>query len=438
MTRHPGFIRRALLAACVAVVPAAELPAAEPSAETRLQLNELEYLEMPGLNVMLAHDYYPEGHQGGVGIIQNGLRVATNGDLRLEPHAGPVAARAQGRRARRGPEGRRDQRAARVPRRREEPEGLQSDRLPRPAFRLHGAGAAGRRSPSGSSSTSTRRCRTRGSAASASTSSCFPGSCSARRTTGRAVGLFPRQANGPGALDAASATTSRSRWRPAGNSSSRPNRRAQRMTIDDVAGGELELARRPRRAQQRLVRRAGAGAEGRGERCDRVAGHTACHPRLDVRRRSCRSRRSATIPKQPKIAVIELDAHDARRPPVALSARSRRRRPREGGRGQPAGLGPLSALPLPAASISPRSRKPGMYVVSYGDARIARSRSAPTCSRAHVWQPTLEYFLPVQMCHMRVTDQLPRLARGLSPRRRAHGAGQPQPFRRLPRRGRRR
>ncbi|HEX8687863.1 MAG TPA: hypothetical protein VF654_15245, partial [Pyrinomonadaceae bacterium] len=53
-----------------------------------LRINELEYLEMPGLNVMLAHDYYPESHQGGVGIIQNGLRVATNGDLRLEPAPG--------------------------------------------------------------------------------------------------------------------------------------------------------------------------------------------------------------------------------------------------------------------------------------------------------------------------------------------------------------
>src|ERR1044071_6204908 len=53
-----------------------------------LRVNELEYLEMPGLNVMLAHDYYPERHQGGVGVIQNGLRVATNGDLRLEPTPG--------------------------------------------------------------------------------------------------------------------------------------------------------------------------------------------------------------------------------------------------------------------------------------------------------------------------------------------------------------
>src|SRR3712207_1199334 len=53
-----------------------------------LRINELEHPEMPGLNVMLAHDYYPESHQGGVGVIQNGLRVATNGDLRLEPTPG--------------------------------------------------------------------------------------------------------------------------------------------------------------------------------------------------------------------------------------------------------------------------------------------------------------------------------------------------------------
>ena len=59
-------------------------PASVATPATALRLNELEYLEMPGLNVMLAHDYYPESHQGGVGIIQNGRRVATNGDLRLD------------------------------------------------------------------------------------------------------------------------------------------------------------------------------------------------------------------------------------------------------------------------------------------------------------------------------------------------------------------
>src|SRR5947208_11525664 len=51
-------------------------------------LKEKEYLEYQGVNVMLAYDFYPESHQGGVGIIQNGLRVATNGDIRLEPTPG--------------------------------------------------------------------------------------------------------------------------------------------------------------------------------------------------------------------------------------------------------------------------------------------------------------------------------------------------------------
>lgn len=53
-----------------------------------LQINENEYFEKPGLNVMVFFDIYPEGHQGAVGIIQNGVRVATNGDLRLEPTPG--------------------------------------------------------------------------------------------------------------------------------------------------------------------------------------------------------------------------------------------------------------------------------------------------------------------------------------------------------------
>ncbi|HSR17818.1 MAG TPA: glycoside hydrolase family 9 protein, partial [Ignavibacteriaceae bacterium] len=41
-----------------------------------------------GLNVMLFDDFYPEGHQGGVTIIQYGVRVAANGDLRLEQAPG--------------------------------------------------------------------------------------------------------------------------------------------------------------------------------------------------------------------------------------------------------------------------------------------------------------------------------------------------------------
>ncbi|MBN1790518.1 MAG: glycoside hydrolase family 9 protein [Bacteroidales bacterium] len=53
-----------------------------------LIINDQNYFELPGLNVMVFEDIYPEGHQGGVGIIQHGIRVATNGDVRLEATPG--------------------------------------------------------------------------------------------------------------------------------------------------------------------------------------------------------------------------------------------------------------------------------------------------------------------------------------------------------------
>lgn len=57
-------------------------------AQENLKLNEKEYFHRQGLDVTFFSDYYPEGHQSGVTIIQHGIRVAANGDLRLEPSPG--------------------------------------------------------------------------------------------------------------------------------------------------------------------------------------------------------------------------------------------------------------------------------------------------------------------------------------------------------------
>ena len=46
------------------------------------------YYNCEGVDVMAFSDFYPEGHQGGVSVIMNGHRVATNGDIRLEPTPG--------------------------------------------------------------------------------------------------------------------------------------------------------------------------------------------------------------------------------------------------------------------------------------------------------------------------------------------------------------
>ena len=56
-------------------------------------VNDFDCFEAPGLSMMVFHDLYPreDYKQGGLEIIQHGERVATNGDLRLEPTPGQWA-----------------------------------------------------------------------------------------------------------------------------------------------------------------------------------------------------------------------------------------------------------------------------------------------------------------------------------------------------------
>ncbi len=53
-----------------------------------LRINDRDYFARQGLNVTVFSDYYPDGHQTGVTVIQHGARVAANGDLRLEASPG--------------------------------------------------------------------------------------------------------------------------------------------------------------------------------------------------------------------------------------------------------------------------------------------------------------------------------------------------------------
>ncbi|MFP4547585.1 MAG: glycoside hydrolase family 9 protein [Fidelibacterota bacterium] len=53
-----------------------------------ITINEKGYFEKRGLNVMVLNDIYPEGHQGGIAIIQHGRRVTNNGNLSLQPTPG--------------------------------------------------------------------------------------------------------------------------------------------------------------------------------------------------------------------------------------------------------------------------------------------------------------------------------------------------------------
>jgi hypothetical protein len=50
-----------------------------------MKVNDKEYLEKPGLSVLAFHDFYPTGSQGGIEIIQHGERIAANGFIRMQP-----------------------------------------------------------------------------------------------------------------------------------------------------------------------------------------------------------------------------------------------------------------------------------------------------------------------------------------------------------------
>ena len=56
--------------------------------EKGLTINDQDYFEMPGLNVLVYHNTFSEGHQGGIEIIQHENRVATGGNLRLNATPG--------------------------------------------------------------------------------------------------------------------------------------------------------------------------------------------------------------------------------------------------------------------------------------------------------------------------------------------------------------
>jgi len=59
--------------------------------ENTIRINDEGYYEAPGINFTMFDDFYPEGHQGGLTIIQCGTRIAANGDIRLEPSPGQWA-----------------------------------------------------------------------------------------------------------------------------------------------------------------------------------------------------------------------------------------------------------------------------------------------------------------------------------------------------------
>lgn len=67
----------------ILVVVFALLCITSTSARSELVVTETEYLKSPQISVLIFHNIYPVGKQGGIEIIQHDKRVATNGNIHL-------------------------------------------------------------------------------------------------------------------------------------------------------------------------------------------------------------------------------------------------------------------------------------------------------------------------------------------------------------------
>ena len=391
-----------------AAISAIAMATAAMAADETLAINDLEYLEMAGLNVMLAHDYYPEGHQGGVGVIQNGQRVATNGDLRLEPTPGqwqPTPAVGT----------RRVDRVSNeisvhmaYPNESQNRKGLNP--IAYPDLKL---GYDVKVRPDGRSFRIIVDLDEPLPAAWVGkvgfNLELFPGVLFGKTfEIGGRFGSFPRQANGPGAV-----ADGDYELEPLGHGPKltvAPESDLQRMSIEAVRGGEIELL--DGRAQHNngwFVARAlvPAGAT-------KAAIEWRVTPNVIPGWRSDPVIQVSQVgyhPRQPKIAVIELDRRETVFRPVSLYRITE--------------TGPVKVAERPAMDWGRFLRfhylrfdftdvvKPGMYAVGYGDLRSNVFQISEHVFERNVWQPTVEYFLPVQMDHMRVNDHY-RVWHGLS------------------------
>jgi endoglucanase len=368
----------------------------------QLSLNEQEYLEMDGLNVMLAHDFYPESHQGGVGIIQNGLRVATNGDIRLEPTPGqwqPVPK--VGKRMI-------DRAKQEISVRMEYPDQDKNRKGFNPIIypdlniayvvRVRPEGKAFRIIVDFDQPVPDAWIGKVG-----FNFELFPGILFGKSYyADQQFGIFPRQANGPGYID------SDKEYQLVPLASGKkltiaPETENQRMTIENAGPGNLELID-------------GRGKHNNGWFTVRsLVAKGATKNAIDwlITPYAVPGFQSAPVvqisqvgyhPEQQKVAVIELDKKDTRRLPATLLRVSENggfekvieTTPKEWGK-----FLRYTYLQLDFSSV----KKPGMYVVKYGNYTTEPFQISTEVFKRHVWQPTLEYFLPVQMCHMRVNDR---------------------------------
>ena len=369
------------------------LPVAAAAADD-FKLNRLEYFERPGINVMYGQDYYPEGHQGGLSIIMHDERIASNGDVRLEPSPGqwsPIpkpgkrevnAATQEIRVALEYPDPARDRKGfnpieypdlklAYTVRARPEGESIRvsidfSAPIPKAWVGKVGFNLE-----------------------------LFPGLLFGKSyQLGKSDGVFQQQPSGPGETP----LLARGKVLEVA-----PETELYHLSITSVRGGELQLLDgRGNHNNGWFVVRSLVPA---GATRNAIEWLVTPYAKAGwIRTPVIQVSQVGYHPKQPKQVLIELDPRDTDRENVILQ--------RIGSLGQVKTV--ISRKPLEwgrflryeyARLDFSEVTEPGVYIVKYGEQRSNPFRINANVFAREVWQPTLEYFLPAQMCHMKVMEK---------------------------------
>ncbi len=366
-----------------------------------LQLTEDGYFDMPGLSVTLFHDIYPEGHQTGVTIIQHDSRVAANGDLRLEPAPGqwqPVPKVGQRKVDR-------QQNQVSIPCAYPNPDlnrkGFNPIIYPDLEFEYQ------------------IRVQAQGSSIIVAVDlenplpeewigkvgfnlELFPGELFGKAfyMDGKA-GSFPRQLNGPmmpqddGSFEVEPlAKGQKFVIAPASD--------LRKMTIESFAG-ELELldGRSHHNNGWFILRSAVPSGATKNAIQWRIS------PQLQANWRRLPVIQLSQVgyhPKQQKFAVIECDRRHQPLDLISLERVDATGTVQTVVQTKPAAWGEFLRYTYLKFDFS-QIREEGLYRVRYGDQLSPLFEIGEDIYQRHVWQPVLEYFLPVQMCHMRINDR---------------------------------
>lgn len=364
-------------------------------------LTENGYLERGGVNVMAFEDHYPQGHQSGVEIIQHGIRTATNGDLRLNPTPGqwdpvPTLDNRSVNREQSTITG-----TLSYPHPGKNRTGFNPIKYPDLDFsydvRVEPAGETVRIVVDLEEPLPEKWIGKVG-----FNLALYPGALFGKSwSMGEDTGLFPRQPTGP--VQEEKGKTQAVPFATGSTLTVAPGTPKQRLTIESTSGELKLLDARVKHNKGWFIVRSLVPSGATDSAIEwvirpHVISEWTREPALQVSN-------VGYHPDQPKQAVVEMDSADAVDAPVRLL--------RVDGEGENEEVLSKNVTPWDGDYLRYKYLRfnfsevtqPGTYRIAFRDHRSNPFEISADVYDRNVWQPTLDTFLPAQMCHMRVEQQ---------------------------------